>query len=692
MNQQAQLLANLLEISSKSDHFYFSFYKEKQEGCFSIRAWAYPKALVQQFEMQEEPLPERLFTRFGQDNAADFSLEVKLQDHSMLHIKYLYHILWTFFAEQEVFLSKGFIDEIYVLVPRPDGAADYTTYDSYQLKITENDWSAKHLLLLRYDGKTLIHASSMLELDEELSALGKRFAFQRNIYSSRRLPEEAHYMKDAVYPVLTNAMKTAMDIPFKSRPGENVYLSQWEKINAFADKWLRHAGLQQQLHLASEAWVEVPEKKLFATSGTSNKLLLGRPPRSVLSPKIKLGFHGPFSLPSQKQVVFFVIFQENERDNANELYKALNNLQEKQGNKWIMSNNKSLYDYTRLIFNPDKALSFRYSSISKLMAELNAHLEQHLFDHDKHLYLAIYLSPISNNSKSPEELQVYYAMKELLLRYNISLQVIERDKLQRQEFRKYYIHNIAPAILAKLGGIPWQLQHSHDQELVIGVGAYRNSTNNTQYIGSAFSFNSNGTFREFNCMAKSELFVLAGDIKEFIRQHIQSFGKPERLVIHYYKTMSDKELKPISKMLHELDLDEIPIFIVTISKSLSQDYILFDQNFKELLPVSGTIAQIAKKQYLLFNNTRYDNNSKIESYHYPLRLRISCSSPALLDNVENVKRLIDQVYQFSRVYWKSVKQQNLPVTVSYPSMLAEMYSHFEEQQLNSFARTNLWFL
>jgi hypothetical protein len=43
-----------------------------------------------------------------------------------------------------------------------------------------------------------------------------------------------------------------------------------------------------------------------------------------------------------------------------------------------------------------------------------------------------------------------------------------------------------------------------------------------------------------------------------------------------------------------------------------------------------------------------------------------------------VKELIDQVYQFSRIYWKSVKQQGLPVTIKYPEMIAEIIPHFND--------------
>ena len=54
-----------------------------------------------------------------------------------------------------------------------------------------------------------------------------------------------------------------------------------------------------------------------------------------------------------------------------------------------------------------------------------------------------------------------------------------------------------------------------------------------------------------------------------------------------------------------------------------------------------------------------------------------------------VKHLMDQ---FSRMYWKSISQQSLPVTTLYPEMVAEMYPHFENEHLSDFGKNNLWFL
>lgn len=59
--------------------------------------------------------------------------------------------------------------------------------------------------------------------------------------------------------------------------------------------------------------------------------------------------------------------------------------------------------------------------------------------------------------------------------------------------------------------------------------------------------------------------------------------------------------------------------------------------------------------------------------------------------METIKELIDLVYQFSRMYWKSISQQNLPVTTKYPEMVAEIFPHFEYGTLPPLWKENLWF-
>lgn len=64
----------------------------------------------------------------------------------------------------------------------------------------------------------------------------------------------------------------------------------------------------------------------------------------------------------------------------------------------------------------------------------------------------------------------------------------------------------------------------------------------------------------------------------------------------------------------------------------------------------------------------------------------------LLEDIDLINLLIDRVYHFIRMYWKSVSQQNLPVTIKCPEMLAEIYPYFKYDKLPDFGRKTLWFL
>ncbi|MCC5929908.1 MAG: hypothetical protein JJU28_11730 [Cyclobacteriaceae bacterium] len=94
--------------------------------------------------------------------------------------------------------------------------------------------------------------------------------------------------------------------------------------------------------------------------------------------------------------------------------------------------------------------------------------------------------------------------------------------------------------------------------------------------------------------------------------------------------MSRKELEPIEEGLRKLDLD-IPVFIVSINKTESQDIVAFDESWDELMPTSGTFINIGWNKYLLFNNTRYKGGKFNGSDGYPFFLSKS-KSPVQMKN------------------------------------------------------------
>ncbi|PJJ76468.1 hypothetical protein BXY57_2088 [Thermoflavifilum aggregans] len=80
-----------------------------------------------------------------------------------------------------------------------------------------------------------------------------------------------------------------------------------------------------------------------------------------------------------------------------------------------------------------------------------------------------------------------------------------------------------------------------------------------------------------------------------------------------------------------------------------------------------------------------------QEYHFPVKIALSSTVEGMLDDMNLVEQLIYQAYQLSRMYWKSISQQNLPDT-KHPEMVAEIFPHFEHNHLPGFSKQNLWFL
>ncbi len=313
-------------------------------------------------------------------------------------------------------------------------------------------------------------------------------------------------------------------------------------------------------------------------------------------------------------------------------------------------------------------------------------------------YLALFINPVPKLEKDENRRNIYYKIKEILLEERIFSQVIKSEHLFKNGKTNSYFNTFLPhieiAMLAKLGGVPWRLNRPTNNELIVGVGAFYSVTRKTRFVGSAFCFNNEGIFKGFDCFRKDDTVSLAGSIREAVGKFIVANHTATRLIIHFYKDIGKKELEPILKTLHTLGLN-IPVIIVSINKTESKDLLGFDlSSADKLMPLSGTIIKVANTEYLLFNNTRYTADSKPgqKEYHFPIKIAITSTIKGMLDDMNLVEQLIDQVYQFSRMYWKSTDQQSLPVTIKYPEMVAQIYPHFEYDRLNDFGRENLWFL
>ncbi len=689
--QQIQL--NIIPFAPNNTILKIGLYKQKIEGYASLYKGEYPRILWEQYEAELREI-SHLYCNFSDVENADYVVEVDITKSTNFGLHYFRFLMYNYFVGKVDVLFPNFINDVEIWQhDKNKSTAKFNQYNKFTLKVQYARVSNSFELVVAYDGTAKLYAKSLQEIgniDPDkitwVNSNGKLFRW-------KEMPPEEKQELDKIFPLLNYKLKKQFDVPADKPDFNNRYPKYLNFINSFYNNVLNTDAFKKIIPLADTGFWKVAEEHTLRTKLNSNELLFGKNMLSV-SPLEGMKKYGPYKKSPNNNVKFFFIYHPEDKATAvTNIYKYFH--------KGFFKNNDEgnpyrafpdIYTYIKQPLELAVTNNIEIQNKENIVAEVDYAIKNTPRTADTQ-YVAIYISPIAKTEENTDLLNVYYKVKEILIKHEISSQVIYNQNLLRDDFN-FYLPNIEIALLAKLGGIPWRLNCSSVDELIVGVGAFYSQTNKTRYVGSAFCFNNEGIFEGFNCFGADETMMLAGSIRNAVTTYVERKKDAKRLIIHFYKKMSEQELEPIMKVLHNLELD-IPVIVVSINKTESKELLAFDiSDTKNLMPLSGTIIQVGYRDYLLCNNTRYNPSSvvKMKEYHFPIKLHISSSQKEVFDDVAVVKDIMDQVYQFSRMYWKSISQQSLPVTTLYPEMVAQMYPHFDNEHLNEFGMNNLWFL
>lgn len=714
------------EFPQKPITFYFSLTEQKGVTLTKLSHQLFPTNIKEIFP--DITNSHTLYTSFTRNVKGFTPLEIDFKTNNFALVKRFYNReIKHYFTSLNILVEPTFVKDNQVWLKATDATTkkikDCTIYDRFTLKVNYNHFSNNPELVLSYDRQAKVYNKSVAKfLSEEVATSDDIFAdtptadnpanlLNRVVYvqyfskdKKQRKQQILKYSKlcelseqgeqinyDNVYPIVGYRLATYLGYEDEEASNtfekKNRYKKYLPRIFNFRNKFLFDDDFRRIVPIAKE----FTAVKAGTVKNESKRLIFGKNEIDLIPQR---GINkGPYAQPRHNNIQLFFISPEMHKETANTLYKQF-----KDGYVQF----KGLTQYLGIQFTSARGFSMSFNDFDNPIPEIEARLNECKFEQGVK-YLAIYLTPIGKNTTDHAQRCVYYRVKELLLKWGIASQCIETDKmltfLKDDEQRgkgnfAYTLQNIAIAINAKLGGTPWRIAVPQQRELIVGVGAFNNTVTNTKYIGSAFSFDNTGAFNSFEYFQKDELKELAGSIQNAIIDYANAIQNPQRLIIHYYKDMSEREVEVIEKTLYSLNID-IPIFVVTINKTESEDIIVFDDAFDGKMPYSGRFINLGKGQFLLCNNTRYEDNisRNIEGFPFPVKLKICCPTDEYLLNQNTIIELIEQVYQFSRIYWKSVRQQNLPVTIKYPEMVAEIAPHFSNGNIPSnIGKDNLWFL
>lgn len=681
------LFFNILTFDFPKRAQIFYFRKEETSYCKKLYKSSFPDEIESIFPTINTDGTEFIYTTYDCQEEGFTPLEIDFRKDNPDLVKGYYnsHLYHYFKKYLKQITRLGFINECIVWLPSEVQSNQFFDYERISLKIQLCKVSNSPEIVISYDGKAKVFRKPVSVLTREVSSSKFNYVLQgQSIFKYERMVgfEDPDY--DSAYTILTNELKKLLNLKMEAPLKQNPYTTYLQKIDDFYDSFINTEDFREVFPLNCNRFLKVSPARINRTSDESNDLSFSNNQKGRV-PKYDVRKLKPYQKSPWSNIhLFFIVHQEDKQ-----VAFTLKDYFEK-GYKWF----RGLYDFAGLLFHTESSFSIVFTDKNDPLSEIENKLDERNFNPEVK-YFAIYITPFGKFEQDKEKRLIYYRLKEMLLKRNITSQAIDAKKvLDPNTDYVYSLPNIAVAILAKLDGIPWRLHTPVKNELILGVGAFKHQ-DGVQYIGSAFSFNNLGSFNNFDYFMRHETDLLAGCIAAKVREYASINNTPDRLIIHFYKKLSQKELDPIERALQQLELPKpIPIYIITINKTESEDTVAFDDNFKDLMPESGLYINLSDNKYLLFNNTRYSGSthSASDGFPFPVKLAIDCTDKTKLKDIKVINELINQVYQFSRMYWKSVRQQNLPVTIKYPEMVAQIAPHFEGNDIPHFGKDNLWFL
>jgi hypothetical protein len=468
------------------------------------------------------------------------------------------------------------------------------------------------------------------------------------------------------------------------RTNEDFYLDQNQKIQVFVR---RYFNLLSSLTLHDGTVVELEAKLSVVPSFTlARRTYVFRDGHEAQSQFFGLRDYGPFQPADPKSRLVFV-FAKNDRERSQHLFRAL------RGDTYsTFSGMESMFGapINRANVSGIEVPGFSNSELKATGATLKA-------QYPDERVLPVALVPLSKHT-SDEETARYYAAKHAFISQGFATQFIDRKRTQDRNALKWSVSNIALALFAKMGGIPWRVKPSTSRCLVVGIGQAHRIVNRKveRYVAYSVLTDSTGGYETIKVLGNSPdereyLATLRNNLREVLISHI---GQYDSFVLHVTFNMKRREVEAIQEMLTELKKAEgAQHEFVAIKFNDKNDFFGFSVDHNSRVPYEGTVAPLSKRDYLMwFSGLGLEDSKVPKKPERPVHLRILYPETEL--PAADLKRLLQDAMNIAGANWRGFNAKSMPISVYYAQILAKYYAHFREADLPEvdFETLSPWFL
>lgn len=310
----------------------------------------------------------------------------------------------------------------------------------------------------------------------------------------------------------------------------------------------------------------------------------------------------------------------------------------------------------------------------------------------------------------------YFTAKATLMSQGVPVQSVRMETVLQKNI-SYSLNNIALALYAKLGGIPWTLSVRERlvQEIIVGIGSARvgfdRLSDRERVVGITTVFSGDGNYLLGNSTAEAPsdkyqealLASLRATIAELQRRFGWLKGDKLRIIFHQsFKRYKDSEADAVAALVGELHDFEVEYAFVQVSDD--HDWRLFDRAAEGApyrnesrkgvaVPARGQIVPLGPRAALVTLIGPGQLKTNIQGCPSPMLVSIHPNS-----TFTSLDYISEQVFSLTFMSWRSFTPSTQPVSVSYPNMVVSLLANlrqipnFNPDILITKLRESRWFL
>ena len=371
-----------------------------------------------------------------------------------------------------------------------------------------------------------------------------------------------------------------------------------------------------------------------------------------------------------QDVIFAFIFEDRFRSFANELYLSLTGklnpgtfpgLEQMFG---ISINTKNVRQIKLENYSLDSML--RVVNDVKSLQENNP---------DKKI-VGIYVEDCTIDSEDIPASNNYYFLKYHFIKNDLPLQVVNYRKLGERNSLKWSTSNLALAMFAKMGGIPWVVKPSNKNCLILGIGSSHKINRETgdilKYFAYTICLDSSGLYKALEVLADEESEVsylekLTANLVAILKEQKTNYGT---CVLHLPFKIKKKEVAAISDAIKQIN----DIELVVVKINVDNKY--FGYSFHNtLVPYESSFVKLSKDEYLVwFEGLLYGKEIVDKRLSNPVHIQFL--------NITNRKNFDEQAFlqdilNLSGANWRGFNAKSIPISIYYSQIIARYTEAFE---------------